>query len=359
MSNITVPLSAKLRGVRVAGSLTGFKSVADDPHAASASNKPISVWDSTGVFLGKFNLGSLVINLAAASKACKYVTTYTASFTRADLSEYLTRYKNPRPTSSARVQRLANRRQRGEYVVNYPTLFFDTDGRIQNGGHNVEAALATDGKAFVFVCVLGIDPRMNTRMDVLKARSHTDQGYYVPDLYDGIAEPRAHGTFITSSKYLIGYLTAHCGYTRLTPSEAKDTICDSEAGKALLRAVKPHFLDLRSKLAKLSEPEREQMAQAKFYVPTLLLLMAGKPVYRKWAYYLATGRGYRKKRTMKILRHYCAPAETAWLGHVQRPIRRVGTHATSGMLLSVPARCFMQKQQARPASCPTPFIALS
>ena len=288
-----------------------------EPSKRNPAYKTITVTNSAGQCFTA-SAGSLVANLSVLSKKLKQDGPILAPFKfwRGDAEDFVKTYKNKRPLSERRVISAAYDRDNGEWVERYPNVAYDSEGEPVNGGHSVAGALASQENVWTIWCVLGVDPAMRPRIDVLNARGVAQQGYYVPEMYHGMEDANGNirtddvYSFVAASKYVMQYLCKYTGYVQgESPSVTKDKLMQIPEGIALMRAAKEHFIVLRAKLAKTGATS---LMKAKFYVPALVLCLTEDPKFKKWAYALATGVGLEEDDLLLQCRNYIQEKMRTW-----------------------------------------------
>jgi len=250
---------------------------------------PLQVFTPTGKLV-KSNEKTVIACLADLSKKVDTVTSIPVKLNKGDAQQFLDRYKHNRPLSKVNLTKIARRFSNGDFLRDYPTLGFDSNGLPCNGGHTCKGFIDSTLTEWTFHTTLGIDPLMGPRTDTNKGRDLIDQTYYVADFEpEGIGSKRDQRTFTSAVAQLFSMQVA-CGVIDIgmQPSEAKKEVIQHPVGQKFLEMCKEPYLTVREMLEEQAEEDDSinDMKRVVFFVPAIALHLAG---FAHWPEKIAVG----------------------------------------------------------------------
>ena len=250
---------------------------------------PLTVHTATGQAITS-NKAALHGCLSDLSRKVDCVTAVKVTRSKADAKVFHLHYQNNRKISDSNKFKLRRRMDADDWVVDGPTLSYDSNGAICDGGHTNDAFLGGIHDTLEFVVLLGIDPRLNTRTDTGMYRDLIAQAHYLgKGVLENITSGKEQRTFTTSVSEIFGMAADHGMWNiGLKFGDAKREVCQHEVGMALIEVCHKPFLAVRSMLDRVSVKDNDVLLFKRFiyYVPAIILTLAGYP---NWPELLATG----------------------------------------------------------------------
>ena len=273
------------------------KAISDLYGEVPVTQGPLQVYTSSGRMVVS-DAKSIVKCLSEISKKVGEVAAVRVVMNKHDMLEFLGAYKHNRPISTSNASKITRRFDTADYIRDFPTLMFDTDGLPCNGGHTGVGFVLSTLTTWEFVVLLGIDVRMGPRTDTNKGRDLIDQGYYVTHFaYTGIKGKKEQRTFTASVAYIFSMMVGtECLKTGLLPHEAKKEVIQHPIGQLLLERCNAPYVQIKKMLEATADEEKDRIylsfKRVVFFVPALILSMAG---YKDWPEKIAVADGLNKK----------------------------------------------------------------
>jgi len=278
----------------------------------------LTVYDALEGTKKTYDEGTIALNCAAAAKDRRGngPLAFMVDFFRGDMEEFLEQYNNRRPISLQRAATMALERDHGLWVDAYPNLFWDWNGSAVNGGHCATSALKSKQKLFRTCVVIGVSPRIKTRIDIHKTRTTAQQMYYLKNTLANVTDGSLRTTFAATCKQIWIYLhQADRGFDGIfSPSVSADKICQTPTGQAFLQKCEPYFTLLH---AAISESGPESFCKSRFFIPAMMLCLTDDKIMHGWALNLIIGDGEVRERGSILLKcrntllQYCAENSSA------------------------------------------------
>lgn len=272
----------------------------------NTNHKSITFFDQQGERF-TINRGTLAQNVCAASVSVKSkgVVTLTHEWFKGDLEELQSLYANKRPMTRNRVLAYTKDRNSGLWVDDSPSVQIDWNGKPINGGHSIASALACNDNVIRMCVEIGVDPRMDTRIDTGKSRTPKIQGYYINSLR--LAERLPDGKDVTNFAAAARLIWLYnCRYDstwdpQYNPTESVHRICQTKQGQAFLAKLLSYFIEVKGVIEKANA---KYFKNVRFYVPILMLCLAEQKDYMLWAAAIAKGTGLKTDRTLERCRDH-------------------------------------------------------
>lgn len=251
---------------------------------------PLSVYTPSGKLVTS-DKSTLHQCLADLSRKVGEVTAITVTRNKGDADAFIANYTHNRKISESNKDRLRRRMDANDWPVNGPSLAYDANGNICDGGHTNMAFKESLRATLPFIVILGTDPKLNTRNNTGMYRDLIAQAHYFKNsVLDDIESVKEQRAFVTSVSQIFAMAAEHEMWDiGLTFSEGKKEVLQHKVGTALTDLCHDHFVVVRNMLDEASKTENGDVLLYKrliFYVPCMVLRLAG---YEDYPLKLAVG----------------------------------------------------------------------